>query len=170
MAAGEYISVKSQEDIEKADLDMEHRELQRNPEAELKELTQIYIHRGLSAKLAAEVAEQLTAHNALEAHARDEIGIHDNTNANPLQAAWTSALAFSAGALFPMLAILMSNDAWIKHVVIVVGILSLSILGAVSSYFSGTSMLKGSFRVTLWGILAMAFSAWIGSLFNVSPM
>jgi vacuolar iron transporter family protein len=170
MAAGEYISVKSQEDIEKADLDMEHRELQRNPEAELKELTQIYIHRGLSAKLAAEVAEQLTVHNALEAHARDEIGIHDNTNANPLQAAWTSALAFSVGALFPMLAILMSNDTWIKHVVIVVGILSLSILGAVSSYFSGTSMLKGSFRVTLWGILAMAFSAWIGSLFNVSPM
>lgn len=170
MAAGEYISVKSQTDIEKADLKMEHRELQKNPEAELRELTQIYEMRGLSSDLAHEVAKQLTAHDALGAHARDEIGIHDNTAAKPLQAAGSSALAFSLGALCPMLAILLSPDAYIKIIVAIVGILSLALLGALSSYFAGTSWLKGSLRVTIWGILAMTFSAWIGSLFHINPI
>jgi len=110
MAAGEYISVKSQVDIENSDLNMEKRELRRNPDAELRELTQIYIMRGLSPELAREVAAQLSAHNALEAHARDEIGIHANTAAKPLQAAGSSALAFSLGALFPMFSILLSPE------------------------------------------------------------
>lgn len=167
MAAGEYISVKSQSDIEEADLAMEARELKRNPQYELKELTQIYIQRGLEPDLAHEVAIQLTAKDALEAHARDEIGIHEATSANPVQAAGSSALAFTLGALFPMFAILVSPDAYVSWVVMIVGILSLAILGAVSSHFAGTSMLKGSFRVTIWGILAMGFATWIGSLFNI---
>ncbi|WP_374572891.1 VIT family protein [Acinetobacter sp.] len=170
MAAGEYISVKSQEDIEKADLDMEHRELQRNPENELKELTQIYVARGLQPELAHEVAVQLTAKNALEAHARDEIGIHDNTAAKPLLAAGSSAAAFSLGALLPMFSILLSPEQYITAAVMAVGVLSLALLGALSSYFAGTSMLKGSFRVTAWGVAAMLFASWIGSLFDVAPV
>lgn len=170
MAAGEYISVKSQKDIEKADLEMEHRELQRNPEMELKELTHIYILRGLTPELAHEVAIQLTKKNALGAHARDEIGIHENTAAKPLQAAGSSALAFSLGALFPMMAILLSAEQHVEKTVLCVGIASLAILGTLASYAAGTSMLKGSLRVTLWGIAAMLFSSWIGSLFNVTPI
>lgn len=170
MAAGEYISVKSQEDIEKADLDMEHRELQRHPENELKELTQIYIARGLQPELAHQVAVQLTAKNALEAHARDEIGIHDNTAAKPLLAAGSSAMAFSLGALLPMFSILLSPEQYTAAAVMAVGVLSLALLGALSSYFAGTSMLKGSFRVTAWGVAAMLFASWIGSLFDVAPV
>lgn len=170
MAAGEYISVKSQEEIEQADLKMEYRELKKNPEAELHELSKIYQMRGLSPELAHEVAVQLTAHDALGAHARDEIGIHDNTAANPLQAAGSSALAFSLGALFPTIAILISPENYLDKVVMLVGLLSLLFLGAISSYFAGSSILKGSLRVTLWGILAMGFSAWIGSLFNVTTV
>ena len=170
MAAGEYISVKSQVDIEEADLHMEAKELDKNPTHELKELTHIYIMRGLNPELAHEVAVQLTAHDALGAHARDEIGIHENTTANPLQAAGSSALAFSLGALFPMFSILISPDQYVATVVMIVGILSLAGLGALSSYFAGTSILKGSLRVAIWGIIAMGFSAWIGSLFNIHPM
>ena len=170
MAAGEYISVKSQQDIEHADLKFEAQELENNPHHELKELTQIYILRGLTPELAHEVAVQLTAKDALEAHARDEIGINEMTAAKPLQAAGSSALSFSLGALCPMLAILLSPEQWIAQIVMVVGILSLAILGALSSYFAGTIILRGSLRVTLWGIIAMAFSSWIGSLFNVTPL
>ena len=170
MAAGEYISVKSQLDIEKSDLKFEARELEKNPHLELKELTQIYIYRGLDPDLAHQVAVQLTEKDALEAHARDEIGINEMTAAKPLQAAGSSALSFSIGALLPMLAILFSPDAYLNKFVLVVGILSLIILGAISSYFAGTSMLKGSMRVAIWGVLAMAFSSWIGSLFHVSPI
>ncbi|MGB5888075.1 MAG: VIT family protein [Acinetobacter venetianus] len=170
MAAGEYISVKSQEDIEQSDLRSEAHELEKNPHAELKELTQIYISRGLSPELAHEVAVQLTAHDALGAHARDEIGIHENTAANPVQAALSSAASFSSGAALPMLAILLSSHEWVAQSVLITGIISLAFLGALSSYFAKTSMLKGSLRITLWGILAMAFSAWVGSLFNVQPL
>ena len=168
MAAGEYISVKSQVDIEEADLHTERNELEKNPDLELKELTHIYVLRGLQPDLAHEVAVQLTAHNALEAHARDEIGIHENTSANPLQAAGSSALAFSLGALFPMFAILLSPEGFVGKTVMIVGVLSLAILGAVSSYFAGTSIIRGSLRVTIWGVIAMAFASFIGSFFNVS--
>ncbi|ENW19073.1 VIT family protein [Acinetobacter haemolyticus] len=170
MAAGEYVSVKSQEDIEKADLKFEARELKKNPQAELNELTQIYIARGLDTQLALQVATQLTAHDALAAHARDEIGIHENTAANPIQAALSSAAAFSCGAALPMLAILLSAENYVSQTVMFTGILSLALLGALSGYVAKTSMLKSSLRITIWGILAMLFSSWIGSLFNVHPL
>lgn len=170
MAAGEYISVKSQEDIEKADLKLEAQELKKHPQRELDELTEIYMARGLAPDLARQVATQLTNHDALGAHARDEIGIHENTAANPIQAALASAGSFSFGALFPMLAILLSPEIWVEKTVLIFGIISLAFLGALSSHFAGTSKLKGSLRITLWGILAMAFSSWIGSLFDVTPL
>jgi len=170
MAAGEYISVKSQEDIEKADLKFEAQELKKHPQRELDELTQIYIARGLAPDLARQVATQLTIHDALGAHARDEIGIHENTAANPVQAALASAGSFSFGALFPMFAVLLSPENWVEKTVLIFGIISLAFLGALSSHFAGTSKLKGSLRITLWGILAMAFSSWIGSLFHVTPL
>ncbi len=170
MAAGEYISVKSQVDIEETDLKMEEKELEKHPHSELNELTQIYIKRGLTPELAKEVAIQLTNKNALEAHARDEIGINEMTAAKPLQAAGSSALSFSIGALFPMISIIISPEKYLEIVVVIIGILSLGILGAISSYYAGTSLLKGSFRVMIWGIIAMAFSSWIGSLFHVSPV
>ena len=170
MAAGEYISVKSQSDIEEADLKFEARELERNPHLELKELTQIYIHRGLSPELAHEVAVQLTAKDALAAHARDEIGIVDVTSAKPIQAALYSAMSFTIGALFPTLSMLFTPERYIEWSVLIVGVVSLSLLGALSSYYAGTSLWKGSLRVTIWGILAMAFSSWIGSLFQVTPL
>ncbi|WP_151776846.1 VIT1/CCC1 transporter family protein [Acinetobacter brisouii] len=167
MAAGEYISVKSQQDIEHADLKMEAHELRHNPEQELKELTKIYTQRGLEASLAAEVAKQLTAHNALQAHARDEIGIVEQTLAQPLQAACSSALSFALGALCPLLAIWVVPETWLQVGIGLVGVLSLAILGAIASYAGGSSMLKGASRVVIWGILAMLFSFWIGSLFDV---
>lgn len=170
MAAGEYVSVKSQEDIEKADLKFEAKELKKNPQAELNELTQIYITRGLEPELAHQVATQLTAHDALGAHARDEIGIHENTAANPIQAALSSAVAFSCGAALPMFAILLSAEAYISQTVMLTGILSLALLGAMSGYIANTSMLKSSLRITLWGILAMLFSSCVGSLFNVQAL
>ena len=169
MAAGEYISVKSQTDIEEADLKLEHHHLVHHPEQELEELTQIYIQRGLAPNLAAEVAQQLTAHDVLAAHARDEIGIHENTAARPLQAAGYSALAFSMGAFCPMIAILISPATRLSEFVAGVGMLSLILLGALSGHFSGTSKIKSALRVTLWGILAMLFSHWIGSLFQINP-
>lgn len=168
MAAGEYISVKSQSDIEEADLKTEAIELKNNPHLELKELTQIYISRGLTPELAHQVAVQLSEHNALEAHARDEIGINDMTSAKPLQAAFSSAVSFSIGAVLPLLAIYFSSEHSLQSSVMIVGVMSLALLGAISSYFAGTSLIRGSVRVTAWGILAMLFSSWIGSLFNVT--
>lgn len=169
MAAGEYISVKSQSDIEEADLKFEANELNLNPHLELKELTQIYIRRGLTPELAHQVAFQLTEHNALDAHARDEIGINDMTAAKPILAAWSSALSFSLGAVFPLIAILCSSTEYVVIAVGIVGIFSLALLGAISSYFAGTSCLRGSIRVTMWGVIAMLVSSWIGSLFQLSP-
>lgn len=168
MAAGEYISVKSQQDIEKNDLKMEERELRNNPEHELKELKHIYILRGLEPKLAEEVAQQLTAHNALDAHARDEIGILAQTAAQPFTAAFSSALAFTVGALFPLVSILIIPENFLAQGVMVVGVITLGILGALASYIGGSTIWRGAFRVMIWGVIAMLFSAWIGSLFNVS--
>ncbi|OUY09036.1 VIT1/CCC1 transporter family protein [Acinetobacter populi] len=168
MAAGEYVSVKSQEDIEESDLAMERHELHKNPEMELKELTNIYIHRGLDAALAHEVAVKLTEHNALEAHARDEIGINAQTAAKPVQAAFSSAISFSLGALLPTLSILLIPHQWLSLGIIVVGVIALATLGAISSYLAGTSLMKGALRISLWGMLAMIVTSWIGSLFNVT--
>ncbi|KAA8732424.1 VIT family protein [Acinetobacter qingfengensis] len=168
MAAGEYVSVKSQEDIEKTDLALEQRELHHNPEAELKELTQIYIHRGLDAELAHQVAVQLTEHNALAAHARDEIGINEHTLAKPVQAALSSATAFSLGAILPVLSILLLPEHILHQAMIVVGIIALAILGIISSYLAGTSILKGALRISLWGAAAMLFTSWIGTFFDLN--
>ena len=168
MAAGEYISVKSQQDIEQNDLAMEARELKLNPEHELKELTNIYMIRGLDAELAEQVAIQLTAHNALDAHARDEIGILEHTSAQPFMAAFSSALAFTVGSLFPLVSILLLPEHLLDKGVMLVGVSSLGVMGALASYVGGASMWKGALRVMIWGIVAMVFSAWIGSMFHVA--
>ena len=168
MAAGEYISVKSQQDIEQNDLAMEARELKLNPEHELKELTNIYMIRGLDAELAEQVAIQLTAHNALDAHARDEIGILEHTSAQPFMAAFSSALAFTIGSLFPLVSILLLPEHLLDKGVMLVGVISLGVMGALASYVGGASMWKGALRVMIWGIVAMVFSAWIGSMFHVA--
>ncbi|WOE32023.1 MULTISPECIES: VIT family protein [unclassified Acinetobacter] len=167
MAAGEYISVKSQEDIEKSDLHMEARELQIHPENELKELTHIYIHRGLEPELAARVAQQLTAHNALNAHARDEIGISEQTAAQPFVAALSSALAFCIGSLFPLISIMLLPAHMLESGIIVVGVITLGIMGGLASYAGGANIYKGALRVMIWGVIAMLFSSWVGSLFHV---
>ncbi|WP_180112744.1 VIT family protein [Acinetobacter sp. YH12131] len=168
MAAGEYISVKSQQDIEQNDLAMEARELKLNPEHELKELANIYMIRGLDAELAEQVAIQLTAHNALDAHARDEIGILEHTSAQPFMAAFSSALAFTVGSLFPLVSILLLPEHLLDKGVMLVGVISLGVMGALASYVGGASMWKGALRVMIWGIVAMVFSAWIGSMFHVA--
>ncbi|KWQ03688.1 nodulin 21 [Acinetobacter harbinensis] len=168
MAAGEYISVKSQQDIEQSDLKMEARELKLHPEHELQELKNIYIQRGLTPSLAEDVAKQLTLHNALDAHARDEIGISAHTSAQPFLAASSSAVAFSVGSLFPLLSILLLPNAYLAKGVMLIGVLSLGIMGALASYAGGVSIWRGAIRVMLWGIVAMLFSAWIGSLFNTA--
>lgn len=168
MAAGEYISVKSQQDIEQSDLKMEARELKLHPEHELQELKNIYIQRGLTPSLAEGVAKQLTLHNALDAHARDEIGISAHTSAQPFLAASSSAVAFSVGSLFPLLSILLLPNAYLAKGVMLIGVLSLGIMGALASYAGGVSIWRGAIRVMLWGIVAMLFSAWIGSLFNTA--
>lgn len=168
MAAGEYISVKSQQDIEQNDLAMEARELKLNPEHELKELTNIYMIRGLDAELAEQVAIQLTAHNALDAHARDEIGILEHTSAQPFMAAFSSALAFTVGSLFPLVSILLLPEHLLDKGVMLVGVISLGVMGALASYVGGASIWKGALRVMIWGIVAMVFSAWIGSMFHVA--
>lgn len=167
MAAGEYISVKSQQDIEHADLQMEEKELHHNPEQELNELIKIYILRGLDKPLATEVAKQLTAHNALEAHARDEIGIVEQTLAQPVQAAISSALSFSMGALCPLLTILCLSETYLQYGIAIASVAFLGLLGAIASYVGGSSVVKGAVRVMVWGILAMAFSFAVGSFFHV---
>lgn len=167
MAAGEYISVKSQQDIEQADLQMEAKELNHNPEQELNELIKIYVMRGLDKPLATEVAQQLTANNALEAHARDEIGIMEQTQAQPVQAAMSSALSFSVGALCPLLTILCLPEAYLQYAIVIAGIVFLGVLGGVASYVGGSPIVKGTVRVMIWGILAMGFSFIVGSFFHV---
>jgi VIT1/CCC1 family predicted Fe2+/Mn2+ transporter len=170
MAAGEYVSVKSQADIEDADLKKEARELHRNPDFELKELTHIYIERGLDAELAHEVAKQLTAKNALQAHARDEIGISDISSAKPLQAAWASAASFALGAIFPLLAVILASHQSVSYVIAAVTCLALLSLGALASYAGGAPMLKGALRVVFWGVLAMLCTYFIGAWFGTSML
>lgn len=167
MAAGEYVSVSSQADIEKADLAIERRELARHPEHEHKELAEIYTKRGLDPELADQVAEQLMAHDALGAHARDEIGITDQQSANPLQAAWTSALSFTAGVIPALLAIWWTPAAWLVPVVFGVCLICLGLLGALGAWTGGAPILKGTMRVLVWGALAMLVTAGVGALLGV---
>lgn len=165
MAAGEYVSVSSQRDMEQADLAMERRELSEHPAAELAELEAIYRERGLSPALATRVARQLTIHDALGAHARDELGLSDDRRARPLQAAWTSAVAFAAGAALPLGAIWLLPDAALRlWATVAVTLLALGLLGAIGARLGGASAARGASRVVLWGVLAMVATSAIGTL------
>lgn len=168
MAAGEYISVSSQADLEKADLARETMELREFPETELKELADIYVSRGLTPDLAQQVAIQLTKHDALGAHARDELGIHDDYLANPLQAALASGAAFTVGATLPVLVVLFAPLPHMVPVQYAATLLFLMLLGAVAARTGGSSVRLGILRVCFWGTLAMAGTAFVGYLFGVS--
>jgi len=164
MAAGEYVSVSSQADTEKADLAREEQELATDVESERVELTNIYIERGLDKELAGRVAEQLMAHDALGAHARDELGLSEMTMARPIQAALASAASFAAGALLPVLLVIFTPIGGMIPIVAISSLAFLAILGAVAARAGGASMLTGALRVTFWSALAMAATALIGKL------
>ncbi|MBC7698313.1 MAG: VIT family protein [Bacteroidia bacterium] len=168
MAAGEYISVSSQADTEAADLRRERLELASDHESELKELTQIYIGRGLKPDLAHQVATQLTSHDALAAHARDELGITDLTSARPIQAAIASAITFSIGALLPLVVVLTAPTELTIHYVAIMSLVFLAMLGALAAKAGGANIWIGTARVTFLGVLAMAATAGIGSLLGVA--
>ena len=168
MAAGEYVSVQSQADAEHADLAIERRELHEDPHDELEELAGIYRRRGLSPELAHEVAVQLTAHDALAAHARDELGITDTLRARPVQAAVASASAFTVGALVPLAAVLLAPVQHAGAVTIAVTLASLFLSGALAAHAGGAPLLRGAIRVGFWGAMAMAAAALVGRLFHVS--
>ncbi len=166
MAAGEYVSVSSQADTEKADLAKEAYELEHNSEIELAELTNIYKGRGLDDELALQVAKALTAHNALEAHAKDEIGIvHDNTN--PLQAALASAAAFMVGASLPIVCILVSTSSQLVAVLAVSTLVGLGLLGFVSAKLGGAKVAPAVLRVLTWGVIALLTTHFVGKFFGV---
>jgi len=163
MAAGEYVSVHSQADTEQADLAREQGELNDDHHAEHRELTAIYIERGLKPDLAKEVATQLMAHDALGAHARDELGITLHTTARPLQAAWTSAASFAAGAAWPLSVAALVPVAAMPLIVGASALGALAVLGALGSRAGGAPLLRGAVRVSLWGAVAMAVTSLIGS-------
>lgn len=166
MAAGEYVSVSSQADVEAADLTIERHALVTNHESELEELTHIYIDRGLTPSLAQQVAMQLMQHDALGAHARDELGFTDATSAKPFQAALTSGSAFTIGATLPLLVTFFSTDK-IMLSVSIASLFSLALLGALAAKVGGANIVVGIFRVTFLGVLAMLATAMIGNLFGV---
>ncbi|TWU30294.1 VIT1/CCC1 transporter family protein [Bythopirellula polymerisocia] len=168
MAAGEYVSVSSQADTEKADLCRERKELATDGESELAELTGIYVARGLEESLAQQVADQLTQHDALAAHARDELGISETMSARPVQAAFASAGTFAIGAALPLLAAFLTPVNRLEIVVSVLSLVFLALLGGVSAYVGGAPIVKAVTRVTFWGALAMAATAGIGMLFGVA--
>ena len=168
MAAGEYVSVSSQADTERADLDRESKELSADPGHELAELKAIYVARGLGAGLASDVAIQLTAHDALGAHARDELGISDTFSARPVQAALASAGSFSVGAVLPLLMVLWVPQSVLMWVVSGSSLLFLALLGSLAARVGGASVITAAARVTFWGALAMASTAGVGALFGVT--
>lgn len=167
MAAGEYVSVSSQADTEKADLLLEERHLNDNLEFEQKELATIYEERGLEPDLAKQVAEQLMAHDALGAHARDELGIVETARARPIQAAFASAGTFTIGAALPLLAALVMSPARLIPVVAGLSLIFLAGLGGLAAHAGGASTIIGAIRVTFWGMLAMGLTAAVGRLFGV---
>jgi VIT1/CCC1 family predicted Fe2+/Mn2+ transporter len=167
MAAGEYVSVSSQADTEKAELELEQRHLDHNSEFELKELATIYEERGLDSGLALQVAEQLMDHDALGAHARDELGIFDMSRARPIQAAFSSAATFTVGAALPLLAVLAAPEAHLIPLVAGSSLIFLAGLGGMAARAGGASMTIGAVRVTFWGALAMGLTAAVGRLFGV---
>ena len=168
MAAGEYVSVSSQADTERADLDRERKELAADPKQEHREMTAIYVGRGLDAGLAANVATQLMVHDALGAHKRDELGISETSTARPIQAALASAVTFSVGAVLPLLIVLLVPISALMWAVSGCSLLFLALLGSLAARVGGASMMTAAARVTFWGALAMALTAGVGALFGVA--
>jgi len=166
MAAGEYVSVHSQADTEKADLSRERTELELDPAAEQRELTAIYVTRGLEPDLAHQVAEQLMAHDALGAHARDELGISETLSARPVQAALASAASFAVGAVLPLAVTALAPAQGLIPWVSGTSLAFLALLGIVAARVGGASILASAWRVTFWGALAMAITAGVGALFG----
>jgi VIT1/CCC1 family predicted Fe2+/Mn2+ transporter len=166
MAAGEYVSVSSQSDTEKADLARERKELAENIEFEQEELAEIYVKRGVDRELARQVAEQLMARDALAAHARDELGISKVSTARPVQAALTSGATFAVGAAMPLLVVLVGPAVTLVPVVSLTSLSCLALLGAVGAKAGGANVLRATARVTFWGALAMALTAGIGAIFG----
>jgi VIT1/CCC1 family predicted Fe2+/Mn2+ transporter len=168
MAAGEYVSVHSQADTEKADLQLERAELKTDNVGEHKELAAIYVARGLAPALAKQVAQQLMAHDALGAHARDELGISPSFKARPIQAALASAGSFAIGALMPLLVAALTPAAALIPLVSGTSLLFLALLGALAAHTGGAGVMVGAIRVTFWGALAMAITAGVGALFGTA--
>lgn len=168
MAAGEYVSVSSQADTERADLALERRELAGQPQAEEDELTAIYVRRGLTPDLARTVAQQLMARDALAAHARDELGLTEELAARPLQAALASAATFAVGAALPILTIMLAPADRLVLMVSAASLLCLTALGAMAAWVGGAPTAAGALRVAVWGALAMAATAGVGRLFNTT--
>jgi VIT1/CCC1 family predicted Fe2+/Mn2+ transporter len=168
MAAGEYVSVSSQTDAERADIARETRELADAPEAELEELTRIYVGRGLDRDLAERVAIQLTDRDALGSHARDELGISETVTARPIQAALVSALTFALGAVVPLIVVFLSPESQIVTIVAASTILGLAVLGGLGASAGGAGVMRGAARVMFWGALAMAVTAAVGAVFGVA--
>ncbi len=168
MAAGEYVSVHSQVDTERAELAMERTELKTDNKGEHKELAAIYVERGLDAALAKQVAQQLMAHDALEAHARDELGITTTNQARPIQAALASAASFAGGAALPLGVAAMAPDTKLLYLVAGTSLLFLAGLGALAARVGGAKIVAGMLRVTFWGALAMAVTAGVGALFGAA--
>ena len=168
MAAGEYVSVSSQADTEAADLEQERISLEENIDFEKRELAEIYVERGLTPELAKEVAEQLMAHDALEAHARDEIGITERAKARPVQAAFSSAATFTLGAALPLITAWLVPLQSIIAMVAALSLVFLGMLGGIAAWAGGAPIVKASSRVIFWGALAMALTAGVGKLFGVA--
>jgi VIT1/CCC1 family predicted Fe2+/Mn2+ transporter len=166
MAAGEYVSVSSQADTERADLNRERQELASNPQFEHEELANIYVQRGLDPELAKQVAQQLMAHAPLASHARDELGISEMTSARPIQAALASAGTFAVGAILPLLIVTITSRTALVPVVVSTSIAFLALLGGFGARAGGAPVLKAALRVTFWGALAMALTAGVGALFG----
>ncbi|KAB7896649.1 VIT family protein [Rouxiella sp. S1S-2] len=166
MATGEYVSVSSQSDTEKAALAEEQKELDADYQGEFHELTSIYMSRGLDPALARQVAKQLMSHDALGAHARDELGISEITTARPLQAAWTSAMSFSAGAFLPLLVAILAGKEWALPSIAIAALFSLAVLGGVAAKAGGAPLLPAVVRVTFWSALAMGLSSAVGAIFS----
>lgn len=167
MAAGEYVSVSSQTDLEKSDIKREQQELDEMPEVELQRLTEIYEKRGLKKETARLVAKELTEHNALEAHLRDELGINEITQANPIQAALASGAAFTVGGILPLAITLFCPVKNMEYVLYVFSIIFLAILGAFAAHTGGSGIAKAVIRITLWGTIAMVLTALVGYFFGV---
>lgn len=168
MAAGEYVSVSSQTDVEKADIEREKQELEEMPELELQRLAQIYEDRGLKKETALIVAKELTEYDALGAHVRDELGINEISQANPFQAAMASGAAFTIGGILPLLVVLFFPFEYLEYELYIFAILFLGLMGGLAAKTGGSSVLKAILRITFWGTIAMGLTSLVGHLFGVN--